>query len=106
MRIEEGGYLGTMPKASHAREVLRFTDIPNVGKAMERDFRALGFASPGELAGQDAFALYQRMCSLSGTRQDPCVLDTYLAVCAFMDGGEPLPWWDFTRLRKERWPNL
>lgn len=95
-----------MPKASHARDVRTFTDIPNVGKAMERDFRALGISLPGELAGQDAFALYQRLCAVSGTRQDPCVLDTYLAVCDFMDGGAPLPWWSFTPLRKERWPDL
>lgn len=95
-----------MPKASRASDVRRFTDIPNVGKAMERDFRALGFSEPKALAGQDAFALYQRMCALSGTRQDPCVLDTYLAVCEFMDGGAPLPWWNYTTLRKERWPDL
>lgn len=95
-----------MPKALRASEVRLFTDIPNVGRAMERDFRALGFSSPGELAGQDAFSLYQRMCALSGTRQDPCVLDTYLAVCEFMDGGAPLPWWNFTARRKKLWPEL
>lgn len=95
-----------MPKATRVRDVRRFTDIPNVGPAMERDFRALGFTTPGQLAGQDAHALYRRLCDLSGIRQDPCVLDTYLAVCAFMDGGEVQPWWAFTTLRKERWPDL
>ena len=95
-----------MPKASHAREVRKFTDIPNVGKAMERDFRAMGFTTPRNLAAQDPFELYTRTCAISGVRQDPCVLDTYLAVCDFMDGGDPLPWWNFTASRKARWPNL
>lgn len=95
-----------MPKAARAQDVRSFTDIPNVGKAMERDFRALGFASPQALAGQDPYALYQRMCMVSGVRQDPCVLDTYMAVCDFMDGGPPLPWWSYTARRKARWPDI
>ncbi|MFO0602235.1 MAG: helix-hairpin-helix domain-containing protein [Polyangiales bacterium] len=93
-------------KAKHAREVRSFTDIPNVGEAMAGDFRALGFARPQELAGQDALALYRRLCALTNTRQDPCVLDTFLAVVDFMDGGAPRPWWDFTAERKKRHPDL
>lgn len=95
-----------MPKASHAGQVRKFTDIPNVGPAMERDFRALGMAVPQELTGQAPYALYLSLCELTGTRQDPCVLDTYLAVCDFMGGGPARPWWDFTKARKERWPQL
>jgi len=95
-----------MPKASRASQVRKFTDIPNVGPAMERDFRALGMEAPQELIGRDPYALYQAMCEHSGTRQDPCVLDTYLAVCDFMGGGPARPWWDFTKARKERWPDI
>lgn len=95
-----------MAKATHAREVRAFTDIPNVGRAMMRDFQQLGFAAPAELAGQDPYALYQRMCAVSGARQDPCVLDTYMAVVEFMNGGAPKPWWSFTAARKKRFPDL
>ncbi|MDB4931274.1 MAG: mitomycin resistance protein [Myxococcaceae bacterium] len=95
-----------MAKAAHATAVRAFTDIPNVGKAMARDFAQLGFAHPRELAGQDAFALYQRLCALTKCRQDPCVLDTFLAVVDFMDGGAARPWWDFTEARKKRHPEL
>ena len=42
----------TMAKAARATEVRRFTDIPNVGKAMASDFARLGFTRPYELAGQ------------------------------------------------------
>jgi hypothetical protein len=96
----------TMPKAPHADAVRAFTDIPNVGKAMARDFETLGFTSPQQLAGQDAFALYRRLCALTAARQDPCVLDTYLAVVDFMNGGTPKPWWAFTEDRKRRYPTL
>jgi hypothetical protein len=37
---------------------------------MAGDFRALGFARPQELAGQDALALYRRLCVLTGARID------------------------------------
>ena len=79
---------------------------PNVGEAMKRDFERMGFEQPSELAKQDAFALYQRMCKVSGVRQDPCVLDTYLAVVDFMNGGKPRPWWDFTKKRKQLYPDI
>jgi Pathogenicity locus len=95
-----------MAKATHAREVRVFTDIPNIGKAMADDFRLLGFTKPGELAGEDPFVLYQRLCVRTRTRQDPCVLDTFLAVVDFMNGGDAKPWWAFTDDRKKRFPNL
>lgn len=95
-----------MAKATHAREVRAFTDIPNVGRAMMGDFQRLGFTAPAELAGEDPYALYQRMCAVSGARQDPCVLDTYMAVVEFMNGGAPKPWWSFTAERKKRFPDL
>jgi hypothetical protein len=33
-------------------------------------------------------------------RQDPCVLDVFMSIVHFMDGGEALPWWSFTEERK------
>lgn len=95
-----------MAKATHAGEVRAFTDIPNVGKAMAEDFRQLGLRTPQELAGQDPLSLYRRLCVLTKTRQDPCVLDTFLAVVDFMSGGKPQPWWAFTAGRKKRFPDL
>ncbi len=93
-------------KASCAAECERFEQIPNIGKAMAGDFRQLGFVHPRELAGQDALALYQRMCRLSGQRQDPCVLDTFMAAVEFMEGGPVKAWWEYTDERKRRFPGL
>lgn len=82
------------------------TDLPNIGPSMAGDLYLLGIRHPRDLAGQDAFKLYRRLCELTGCRQDPCVLDTLLSVVDFADGGEPKPWWHYTRERKIRWPSL
>jgi hypothetical protein len=93
-----------MAKVTRVSEVKKFTDIPNVGKAMERDFLFLGLKSPADLKKQDAFKLYQKMCQKSGVRQDPCVLDTYLAVIDFMHGAPARPWHWYTKSRKSSHP--
>jgi len=95
-----------MSKATRTQDVITFTDIPNVGKAMERDFLLLGLKSPADLKKQDPYKLYQKLCKKSGVRQDPCVLDTYLAVIDFMNGAEAKPWWMYTKGRKETYKNL
>ena len=93
-------------KATRASQVQKFTDIPNIGPRMAKDFNALGLKTPEALRGKDAHALYQRMCRITGTRQDPCVLDTYIAAIAFMEGSAAKPWWAFTAERKRRYPKL
>ena len=93
-------------KAKHASEAKRFQDIPNVGPRMEEDFLQLGFKNPSDLKGQDALALYQEMCRLTGTRHDPCVLDTYMAVIDFMNGASARPWHAYTAERRRQHPEV
>jgi hypothetical protein len=93
-------------KAATAKEVKKFQDIPNVGPAMERDFRRLGLLSPEALTNKDPFTLYKKMCSVSGVRQDPCVLDTYMAVVDFMRGAPARPWFYYTKARKRQYPDV
>ncbi len=93
-------------KARTAKEVQKFTDIPNIGPAMANDFRELGLKSPADLKEKDAYVLYKKMCRISGVRQDPCVLDTYMAAIDFMNGGKVRMWWTYTPLRKKQYPNL
>ncbi len=76
------------------------TDLPNIGPAMAADLRLLGFEHPQQLAGQNPKDLYDRLCQLTQTRQDPCVLDVFVSVTRFMDGEEPRPWWHYTPERK------
>jgi hypothetical protein len=95
-----------MAKATHAREVVRFTDIPNIGKAMAADFVLLGIATPQELATRDPLELYFALSRATKSRQDPCVLDTFMAAVDFMRGAPAKSWWSYTELRKSRYQHL
>ncbi|EIG30478.1 pathogenicity locus [Neisseria sicca VK64] len=75
-------------------------DLPNVGKAVAEDLVLLGITQPQDLAGQDAYEMYSRLCSLTATRHDPCMIDIFLSLVDFMQGNEPKPWWHFTEQRK------
>jgi hypothetical protein len=80
--------------------VRQLTDLPNIGKAMADDLRRLGIREPAQLKGKSPFELYERLCRLTGQRQDPCVLDVFMSITAFMNGEPPRPWWDYTAARK------
>ncbi len=62
--------------------------------------RSIGVPHPRELSSRDAFALYQQLCVETGKRQDPCVLDTFMAATDFMRGAPARPWWAYTPQRK------
>ena len=89
-----------MGKAHHASQALVLTDIPNVGKSIAQDLRGIGVHTPKDVAAMDPVAVYQSLRGPMGERNDPCVLDTFLAAKDFMNGGHSQPWWHFTPLRK------
>ena len=76
--------------------------LRNIGKAMRADFDLLGITSVKQLALCDADELYQRIQTLTATRHDPCVWDTYAAAIHQAKTGEALAWWEFTKVRKAR----
>jgi hypothetical protein len=94
------------PKARHAGDCETLEQLPNVGPALASDLRLLGILHPRELAGRDAFVLYQALCAKTGQRHDPCVLDTFMAVTDFMRGAAPAPWWHYTPQRKALYGQL
>lgn len=71
-----------------------------VGPATLGDLHRLGIRTTAQLARQDAVRLYARLCRLTGTRHDPCVIDVFLCAIAQARGGAPRPWWHFTAQRK------
>lgn len=93
-------------KAKSFREVEKFQDIPNIGPAMARDFNLLGLRKPTDLINKDPFTLYKKLCKVSGSRQDPCVLDTYIAAVDFMNGAPARPWFFYTKNRKKDYPDI
>lgn len=82
------------------RSVRKLEDIPNVGKATAEDLRLIGIDVPAQLVGRAPFDLYLTLNRVSGRRQDPCVLDVFMAAVHYMEGGPVLPWWAFTDERK------
>lgn len=78
----------------------RLEDLPNIGPTMAADLRLLGIHHPDDLKGRDPLVLYAHLCGITGWRQDPCVLDVFMSVTSFMDGGPALAWWSFTPARK------
>ena len=88
------------PKALSAAECKTLEQLPNIGPALAANLRLIGIRTPQELRGKDAFVLYQKLCAATGQRQDPCVLDTFMAASDFMRGAPPAPWWRYTAQRK------
>jgi len=81
-------------------ECRELEDLPNIGPKMAADFRLLGIAKPAQLKGQDPYRLYEKLCEMTGVRQDPCVLDVFIAATRFMGGDPARPWWHYTAERK------
>jgi hypothetical protein len=94
----------TTRKATHARLATVLETIPNVGASIARDLRSIGIKQPKELIGQDPHSLYQALCDRTRTRQDPCVLDTFISAVRFMEGAPARPWWSYTPKRKKKFP--
>ena len=90
--------VSAMPKSRSRTAALE--DLPNVGRAIAADLRSIGVRAPAQLRGRDPYALYAALNRRTGTRHDPCVLDTFIAVVRYVDGGPARPWWAFTAERK------
>ena len=83
-----------------AAECETLEQLPNIGPALAAGLRLIGIREPADLRGKDAFVLYQKLCAATGQRQDPCVLDTFMAAPDFMRGAPAAPWWSYTPQRK------
>jgi hypothetical protein len=89
-------------KSPNRETVSKLEELPNVGKATADDFRLLGIDYPKQLIGKDPFELYNQLCTITKTRQDPCVIDVFISAIHFMETGEALAWWRFTQYRKDQ----
>ena len=87
-------------KAGSASECSALEQLPNIGPSLAANLRSIGVLHPRELVSRDAFVLYQALCAKTGRRQDPCVLDTFMAATDFMRGAPASPWWKYTPQRK------
>jgi len=88
------------PKVKAPRRDAALEDLPNVGRAIATDLRAVGIRVPRDLKGRDPYALYDALNRATGTRHDPCVLDTFIAAVRYVEGAPARPWWKYTAQRK------
>lgn len=92
-------------KVAEFAQATRFEQLPNVGPATAGDLRLLGLNHPRDLQGRDPMQLYRDLERLTGSRQDPCVLDVFIGLTR-QAAGDPLqPWWHYTAERKALYGN-
>lgn len=80
-----------------------FQTLPGIGPSLAGDLRLLGVKSLGDLARRDPEKLYARLCDMTKSKQDPCVL--YVFRCAVYATRTPLAdrellkWWNWMERR-------
>ena len=94
--------LSVRRRTARRRDIARLEDLPNIGPALADDLRQVGVHRPEHLVGGDPYQLYDELCRVTGTRQDPCVLDTFISAVRYMEGAPRRPWWHYTAERKRR----
>jgi alkylated DNA repair dioxygenase AlkB len=85
-------------------KVRQFQDLVSVGPAIARDFELMGIRTVAQLSKQNPKKMYDKLCRITGERQDPCVLDTFEAAVAQAANphlpAEQCQWWYWSRKRK------
>jgi hypothetical protein len=78
-------------------------DLISVGPSIRDDFAILGITEVRQLAKANPNQLYDRLCRLTGERQDSCVLDVFTAAVAQAKNprlpAEQCQWWYWSRVR-------
>ena len=87
-------------KSVNRAEIIDLQQIPNIGPSMAANLRRIGVLTPHDLLGKDPYTLYDALCQTTGVRQDPCVIDVFIAAVRFMAGEPAKPWWKYTPERK------
>jgi hypothetical protein len=89
-----------MPKYLDRSAIVKLEDLPNIGKAGAADLRCIGIQQPEQLIGKSPLQMYEALCTKTGARHDPCVIDVFMSAVRYMEGAEALPWWSYTAERK------
>ena len=74
--------------------------IPNIGPAIEKDLILIGVVDPVSLIGRDPYQMYDELCAVTASRQDPCVIDVFISAVRYMEGAPAKKWWRYTAERK------
>ena len=77
------------------------TALPNIGPAVARMLMSIGIERPVDLGGHTAAQIFRLLSEAQGRRQDPCLLDTLVAVVDHANGAPAQPWWNYSRMRSD-----
>jgi hypothetical protein len=83
-------------KSHLPKQISHLEDLPNIGRQIANDLRAIGIATPAQLRKRAPLAVFNELKATMGRRHDPCVFYTLLSVRHFFDSAKSLPWWRFT----------
>lgn len=84
-------------KARSPSDARRLEDLPNIGKSISKDLRSIGILTPQDLVARQPVMVFRELADVMGSRHDPCVLYTLLAVEHFMNTSEALSWARFAQ---------
>jgi hypothetical protein len=94
-----------MSKGKDDRQRLReLQKIPGVGPRIAQDLLALDIRSVSDLKGRDPERLYVRLNTMTGHKNDPCLLYAFRCAVYFASSPKPEPellkWWAWKEPRK------
>jgi hypothetical protein len=73
--------------------------IPSIGPSLAGDLRRLGFRKVADLAPADPEEMYQRLCRITRSHQDRCVLYSFRCAVYYASRSrhqpELLKWWNW-----------
>jgi hypothetical protein len=82
-----------------ARIKSELEQIPGIGPSLARDLILLGYPTVASLKQADPQKMYDTLCTLTHTHQDPCVLYTFRCAVYYAShtshDPELLKWWNW-----------
>ncbi len=92
----------SMASATRRKPKSALEEIPGVGPSIAADLESMGITRVAQLKRRNPEALYKKLCELTGTRQDPCVLYTFRCAVYYASNArhdpEKLKWWNWKDL--------
>ena len=77
--------------------------IPGIGKSLAADLYQLGYRHVSDLRNENPEKMYNRLCALTHSKQDPCVLYTFRCAVYYASTKKPKPellkWWNWKDMR-------
>lgn len=74
-------------------------EIPGIGPSIAQDLIDMGITRVAQLKGRSPEVLYRKLCDLTGTHQDRCVLYTFRCAVYYASNAahdpEKLKWWNW-----------